>query len=170
MSLSPVLHRQGQKRPDDRRLRRDSGRFGLGDNRVEAVLIIGSVGDSADGSISFHHRVFTPDSVTVSFLPGSFGVASTSVHHTVVVRVLWVNLREKKRGKVELSRTRGKAILLHVCTTYSRGKSRVDAVSYGQDEAVTDERFFPSLCREDRNGVIGRALDLWMSGVLKGDF
>lgn len=64
------------------------GGAGLVDDRVEAVVVVGGVGDFAGGAVRFDEAVLALDDVTVPLFPLVLDVAGVVVLHAVVERVL----------------------------------------------------------------------------------
>lgn len=67
-----------------------------GHNRVEAVVIVCRVRNSTDSPVRFDHRIFSLNSIAVSFFPCRFGVAGISVDYSIIKRVLGVRLKKQK--------------------------------------------------------------------------
>lgn len=89
-----------------------SERKAPGDDGVEAVPVVGRVGDGPYRAVGLQHRVLAADAVAVALLPGGLGVARAAVHHAVVVRVPRVDLHfacGKKESIIEALYTRGES-------------------------------------------------------------
>lgn len=57
---------------------------------VEAVVVVGGVGDRADRAVGLHQAVLTLHYISVALLPLVLHIPRVVVLHTVVVRVLGV--------------------------------------------------------------------------------
>lgn len=59
---------------------------------VKAATLVGRVSYGANPSVSFHHRIFPFDAVTVALLPRRFRIPRVAINDTIIERVLWICL------------------------------------------------------------------------------